>query len=469
MSVRRTFRLVAVVLFWLGFAASTPAQKPPTIAAAANLNFALTEIAEQFGHDRGLRVELVFGASGTLTRQIQDGAPFELFLAADEEFPNQLTAAGLTRDAGVVYAVGRLVIFAPKGSPLTVDERLEGLARLAKAGGVTRFAIANPEVAPYGKAAEAVLRKRGVWDTIRPHLVLGRHHRASGTVRDHRQRGWWSDRVLARPGTRVCGPRHARCHPRCRHPPLRQRMVLLNRASPTTTQFYELSPRRGRARDLPEARVRSATIAPHGLVGPSCLLWLGTGTIAILLPLGVWFGRLLAVHQFRGKLLVEALVTVPLVLPPTVLGFYLLVTFGARSPLGQAFQAVIGQSLPFSFEGLLLASAIANIPFVVQPIQRGFEAIPNDVRDAAACCGLTPVAAFRTHRATAGLAQRADGCHPGIRPHARRVWRRADGRRQPARRDPHAECRDLRSDAGVRRSQRRHHGGDVTRHRGRRR
>src|SRR5688572_2715972 len=101
----------------------------------------------------------------------------------------------------------------------------------------------------------------------------------------------------------------------------------------------------------------------------SVSLWLGVGTIAILLPIGIWFGRLLAIHQFRGKLLVEALVTVPLVLPPTVLGFYLLVTFGARSPLGQAFQAVVGQSLPFSFEGLLLASAIANIPFVVQPIR----------------------------------------------------------------------------------------------------
>ena len=94
-------------------------------------------------------------------------------------------------------------------------------------------------------------------------------------------------------------------------------------------------------------------------------LWLGAGTIAILLPLGIWFGRLLAVRDFRGKLLVEALVTVPLVLPPTVLGFYLLVTFGARSPLGRAFQAVFGQTLPFSFQGLLLASVIANIPFVV--------------------------------------------------------------------------------------------------------
>jgi molybdate transport system permease protein len=119
-------------------------------------------------------------------------------------------------------------------------------------------------------------------------------------------------------------------------------------------------------------------------------LSLGAGTVMILLPAGIWLGRLLAVRQFRGKLFLEALVTVPLVLPPTVLGFYLLVTFGARSPLGEAFQLLAGKSLAFSFEGLLLASAIANIPFVVQPIQRGFEAIPAEVRDAAACCGLTP-------------------------------------------------------------------------------
>jgi molybdate transport system permease protein len=119
-------------------------------------------------------------------------------------------------------------------------------------------------------------------------------------------------------------------------------------------------------------------------------LRLGLASLAILLPGGIWLGRLLAYRQFRGRLLVEALVTVPLVLPPTVLGFYLLVTFGARSPIGNAFQSLFGQPLPFSFEGLLLASVIANIPFVVQPIQRGFEAIPSDIRDAAACCGLTP-------------------------------------------------------------------------------
>ncbi len=119
-------------------------------------------------------------------------------------------------------------------------------------------------------------------------------------------------------------------------------------------------------------------------------LRLGVATLIVLLPIGLWLGHLLATRSFPGKALIEALITVPLVLPPTVLGFYLLVTFGARSPLGQAFASIAGHALPFSFAGLLLASAIANLPFVVQPIQRAFEAIPSGVRDAAACCGLSP-------------------------------------------------------------------------------
>jgi molybdate transport system permease protein len=119
-------------------------------------------------------------------------------------------------------------------------------------------------------------------------------------------------------------------------------------------------------------------------------LRLGIGTLVLLVPLGIWLGHRLAVSRFRGRGLVEALVAVPLILPPTVLGFYLLVSFGARSPLGALFEALTGRPLAFSFPGLLLASAIVNLPFVVQPIQRGFEAVPAEVREAAACCGLTP-------------------------------------------------------------------------------
>ena len=227
------------IAFCVGWPAPSPAQEPPTIAAAANLNFALNEIADAFARARGSRVELVFGASGTLTRQIRDGAPFELFLAADEEFPNQLTAAALTRDAGAVYAVGRLVVFAPDGSPLKVDERLEGLAQLVKAGGVNRFAIANPAVAPYGKAAEAVLRKRGLWDAIRPSLVLGDTiaQAAQFATTGNTVGGLIAYSLVLAPGFGDRGT--YALIPDADYPALRQRMVLLKRASPTAAQFYD--------------------------------------------------------------------------------------------------------------------------------------------------------------------------------------------------------------------------------------
>lgn len=124
-------------------------------------------------------------------------------------------------------------------------------------------------------------------------------------------------------------------------------------------------------------------------------LKLGALTTCILLPLGIVLARWLAYRSFRGKSLVEAAVALPLVLPPTVFGYYLLVVFGAASPIGQLWQPVFGQQLVFTFEGLLLASIIFNIPFAIQPMQRSFEAIPPDVREAAACCGLTPWQSLR--------------------------------------------------------------------------
>lgn len=230
--------LLCGLLLWLGLGTAPEAQRPPTIAAAANLNFVLTEIADQFARQRGTRVEVVFGASGTLTRQIQDGAPFELFLAADEAFPRQLTAAGLTRDAGVVYAVGRLVIFAPSGSPLEVDAQLDGLSRLASAGGVTRFAIANPDAAPYGKAAEAVLRKRGLWNSIRSQLVFGDTvaQAAQFATTGNAVGGLIAYSLVLGPG--FTGRGTYAVVPDSDHPPLRQRMVILKRASSLAAQFY---------------------------------------------------------------------------------------------------------------------------------------------------------------------------------------------------------------------------------------
>ena len=118
-------------------------------------------------------------------------------------------------------------------------------------------------------------------------------------------------------------------------------------------------------------------------------LRLGALTVLVLIPLAMVVGRWLALTRVRGKGLIEATVALPLVLPPTVIGFYLLVAFGSGSWFGQTYQRLFGHALVFTFEGLLVASVIINIPFAVQPVQRAFEAVAPDLRDAAATCGMS--------------------------------------------------------------------------------
>ena len=118
-------------------------------------------------------------------------------------------------------------------------------------------------------------------------------------------------------------------------------------------------------------------------------LRLGVFTALILIPAGIAVARPLAWRPFFGRSLVQGLIALPLLLPPTVLGFYLLIAFGSRSPLGHLYEQLFHGPLIFSFSGLLAASLIFNIPFVVQPIHRAFEAIPMSVREAAWCSGLS--------------------------------------------------------------------------------
>jgi molybdate transport system permease protein len=117
-------------------------------------------------------------------------------------------------------------------------------------------------------------------------------------------------------------------------------------------------------------------------------------TLVILLPLAVGAARWLAVTRLRGKPWIEGLLALPLVLPPTVIGYYLLVAMGSQTGLGQFYERVAGHTLAFSFSGLVVASIVFNIPFAVQPIQRAFEAISPDIREAGQCCGLTFWRAF---------------------------------------------------------------------------
>ncbi|MEF8753927.1 MAG: molybdate ABC transporter permease subunit [Accumulibacter sp.] len=121
----------------------------------------------------------------------------------------------------------------------------------------------------------------------------------------------------------------------------------------------------------------------------SLSLQLASATALLLLPPSVWLARLLAWSAWRGRAALEAAILLPLVLPPTVLGYYLLLGLGGASPLGQAYQALTGRMLVFSFDGLLVASLIVNLPFAVQPMQRSFAAIPRELREAAWVSGLS--------------------------------------------------------------------------------
>lgn len=121
----------------------------------------------------------------------------------------------------------------------------------------------------------------------------------------------------------------------------------------------------------------------------SVSLRLAVTTCLLLLPLALWLGRKLAVTRSRGRPFGEALIALPLVMPPTVLGFYLMVAFGREAPLGSLWHALTGGALNFTFTGILFASLVINLPFAVQPIQRAFETVPGHLREAAWCSGLS--------------------------------------------------------------------------------
>jgi len=229
---------VAVALLTLLFAIQGAA-RPPNVAAASDLKFALEEIATRFQTDTGHAVTLTFGSSGNLYRQMLQGAPFELFLAADQTFVQGLVEAGLTRDEGSLYAIGRLVLFAPEGAALDVDRGLAGLADAVAAGHIRRFAIANPEHAPYGRAAEQALRHAGLWTDLEPRLVLGENvsQAAQFVLSGAADAGLFAYSLALAP---VVGEQGTwSLIPASAHEPLRQRMVLMKDAGATAAAFYD--------------------------------------------------------------------------------------------------------------------------------------------------------------------------------------------------------------------------------------
>lgn len=185
-----------------------------------------------------MKVRLSFGSTGNFARQIREGAPFQIFMAADEAFIAALHRDGRTRDEGALYALGRIVLKVPTGSRLDPDGTLESLRRALAGGTIIRFAIANPDHAPYGMRAKEALQHLGLWEDIRPYLVLGENvsQAAQFALSGNAEGGIIALSLALAPEVAARGS-HALI-PAEFHAPLRQRMALMAGAGPVAEAFY---------------------------------------------------------------------------------------------------------------------------------------------------------------------------------------------------------------------------------------
>lgn len=157
-------KLLTIVLASLAFASALAAQTI-TVAAAANLKYALNDIAREFTKESGIDVKIITGASGKLTQQIMSGAPYDAFLSADVEFPAKLAQGGFTTTPSQVYAYGKLVLWSDTGADLS-----KGIAVVADPS-VKKIAIPNPKTAPYGLEAMNALKFYKLTDTVEPKII----------------------------------------------------------------------------------------------------------------------------------------------------------------------------------------------------------------------------------------------------------------------------------------------------------
>jgi molybdate transport system substrate-binding protein len=227
----------------------TPLMQQIRVSAASDLKFALADVLNQFQRDTGLPVIATYGSSGQFARQIAQGLPTDLFMSADEALVTQLADKGLTQDQGAVYAVGRLALVVPRTSKLVTEgdwQAVQAALRLALgeapaqgAAVIQKFAIANPEHAPYGRAAKEALRAMEVWRSLEPRLVLGENiAQATQYVATGAAQAGLTALSLAIAPAVASATRYAEL-PAHLHAPLRQRMVLLKSARPQARELFD--------------------------------------------------------------------------------------------------------------------------------------------------------------------------------------------------------------------------------------
>ena len=209
---------------------------PPTVVVAANMKPAMEEIYQQYKSATGQEFRIIYGASGNLTRQIQQGAPFNLFVSADENFPLALSKDGFTVDEGKVYAIGRLAMIANKGKGIKLSLKEDDLQKIITSA--NKVALAKPDIAPYGKAAVEFLTKMGLINLAKEKFAYGENISSATNfvVVGAAPIGFTAyslaiSKEVARDADYLLIPENL-------HEPIRQRMVLIKNPPQSVVDFY---------------------------------------------------------------------------------------------------------------------------------------------------------------------------------------------------------------------------------------
>lgn len=397
----RVFRRVIVSVFLL-FLSSCGSERQADrtelhIAAATNLLPLLDELKAAFEHAHpSYQVHFIAGSSGKITAGILNGAELDLFLAADMSYPQAVVNHGLA-DSVYAYCYGRLLLFSRHGD-------VEAQWAQIVDGGQGVVAMANPALAPYGRAAEEVLKKWGVYERVSRRTAL-----AESVAQTVQQALTGADVAFIpasalytesmRPYTQDETSRQR--IDEAFYTPIRQGLVVLKPKAVVFKNFMlsetaqKLFEQFGYRKADGAAAVQQPTPKMPFSMRPFYVsLKLAFCTTLVLFIIGVPLAALLAYRRFYGHLLLDTLVTLPLVLPPTVLGFYLLLLLGPNQGLGWLLAQYVDVRLIYNFKGILIASCIYSLPFMIQPVKSGLAELDTSLIEASYLLGKSRLQTF---------------------------------------------------------------------------
>ena len=387
--------------------------------AASSTTEVMREICTQFELQTGHRVELTLGGSSSLARQILSGAEADLFLSANERWvdtiaqqPNRRGLSRIENRSNLLQ--NRLVVVLPT----TASHKVSTLQDLLD-DQIQNLALANPSV-PAGIYAREVLKATGLLESLEPKIISGDNVRTTLAYVEtaSAQAGIvYATDTYIRPETLKTAlniPRHL-------HSPINYPLVLLRhgRHHPGAIELFKYLQSPGAAaiyqkhhflintapQDISQALPPTDPVPSYesnswfsskewAAVNRSCLV--GFCVVLLSLPGGIFLGYILARIPFRAKSLVEVLVNLPLVLPPVVTGYILLLTFNSEAPVGQLLRTWFGIKIAFAWPGLVLSAAVMSFPLMVRAIRLGFQSVDPRYEIAARTLGATRTVSFFT-------------------------------------------------------------------------